>query len=484
MWTGNFRPISLLNTDYKILTKVLAKRLEKVLPKVINADQTGYIKNRYIGENIRLISDIMTYTAEKDIPGIALFLDFKKAFDTIEWDFINSCLEVFNFGPDIQKWVKILYSNVSSCIVNNGFASEIFPLERGVRQGCPLSGLLFVIGIELLARAIKNDDNIKGINVGEKVIKVSLYADDTTVFVRDLDSVVKNVSGLEINTRKTEGMWLGRWKNKTEMPFGFRWPRDPIKALGIFFSYDEDKTSELNFAEKIRNLEKTLNIWKKRNLTLYGKINIVKTFGLSKLIFNASVLVIPEHFIKEIEQIIFEFIWDGKPAKIKKSTIMGEKKQGGLKMIDFNIMNKALKVAWIRRLQSRSDALWKIIPDAVLENLGGISFVSQCNYDVKFLQLNNLPDFYSDILKYWQNTRSAFQKNTSPRNKIIWNNHNIIIDGKTLFYKSWLEKNILRIEDLLDNDGNFLPFNLFSEKFHLQTPFTLYFGLINSVPTP
>ena len=157
---------------------------------------------------------------------------------------------------------------MSSCIVNNGFASERFPLERGVRQGCPLSGLLFVIGIELLARAIKNDDTIKGINVGEKVIKVSLYADDTTVFVQDLYSVArlltllqkfKKLSGLEINTTKTEGMWLGRWKNKTDMPFGFRWPRDPIKALGIFFSYDENKTNELNFAEKIRNLEKTLN---------------------------------------------------------------------------------------------------------------------------------------------------------------------------------------------------------------------------------
>ena len=488
----NLRPISLLNTDYKILTKAIAKRLEKVLPKVINPDQTGYIKNRYIGENIRLISDIMTYTEEQNIPGIALFIDFKKAFDTIEWDFINCCLKAFNFGPDIQNWVKILYNNVSSCIVNNGFASEFFPLERGVRQGCPLSGLLFVIGIELLARAIKNDDNIKGINVGEKVIKVSLYADDTTVFVQDLDSVAhlltllqkfKNLSGLEINTTKTEGMWLGRWKNKSDMPFGFRWPRDPIKALGIFFSYDKNKTNELNFAEKIRNLEKTLNSWKKRNLTLYGKINIVKTFGLSKLIYNASVLVIPEHFIKETEKLIFDFIWDGKPAKIKKSTIIGEKKQGGLKMIDFNIMNKALKVAWIPRLQTRSDASWKIIPEAALENLGGISFLSQCNYDVKFLPFDNLPDFYSDILKYWQNTRFAFQKNTSPRNEIIWNNHNIIIDGKAPFYKSWLEKNILRVEDLLDNNGNFLPFNLFSEKFHLETPFTLYFGLINSVPS-
>ena len=110
-------------------------------------------------------------------------------------------------------------------------------------------------------------------------------------------------------------------------------------------------------------------------------------------------------------------------------------------MIDFNIVNKALKVAWIPRLQSRSDASWKIIPEAALGNLGVISFLSQCNYDVKFLQFNNLPDFYSDLLKYWQNTRSAFHKNTCPHNEIIWNNHNIIIDGKALFvYKSWLEK--------------------------------------------
>ena len=323
----NLRPISLLNTDYKILTKVIAKRLEKVLPKIINPDQSGYIKNRYIGENVRLTSDIMKYTEENNIPGIALFLDFKKAFDTIEWDFINSCLKKFNFGPDIQNWVKILYNNVSSCVLNNGFASEFFSVERGVRQGCPLSGLLFVIGIEILARAIKNDSAIKGIHVGEKEIKVSLYADDTTAFVRDLDSVdhlltlldnFKNLSGLEINTTKSEGLWLGRWKNKTETPFGFRWPRDPIKALGIFFSYDINKTNELNFAEKIRNLEKTLNSWKRRNLTLYGKINIVKTFGLSKLIYNTSVLVIPENFVKEIDKLIFNFIWDGKPAKIKK----------------------------------------------------------------------------------------------------------------------------------------------------------------------
>jgi len=103
-------------------------------------------------------------------------------------------------------------------------------------------------------------------------------------------------------------------------------------------------------------------------------------------------------------------------------------------------MNKALKVAWIPRLQTRSDASWKIIHEAALENLSRISFLSQSNYDVRFLQFNNLPDFCSDILKYWQNTRFAFQKNTSPRNEIIWNNHNIIIDGKHPFIKTGQKK--------------------------------------------
>ena len=250
----NLRPISLLNVDYKILTKAIAKRLEKFLPKIINPDQTGYVKQRYIGENVRLILDLMSYTEEKKLPGAALFIDFRKAFDSIEWSFLIETLNNFNFGPDIQNWVKIFYNNVTSCVLNNGHASEFFVLERGVRQGCPLSGLLFVIAIEVLANAIRNESTIKGIKVGEKEIKVSLYADDTTVFVRDLDSITnllallndfKQFSGLEVNTTKTEGMWLGLWKSNTEAPFGFRWPRDPIKALGIFFSYDSKKQMNL-----------------------------------------------------------------------------------------------------------------------------------------------------------------------------------------------------------------------------------------------
>ena len=141
----NLRPISLLNVDYKILTKVLAKRLEKVLPKLMNADQTGYVKGRYFGENIRLIQDFMFYTYKENLPGMAIFLDFRKAFDTIEWHCLEKVLTHFNFGPNFLQRFKTLHANISSCVLNIGHSSCFFPINRGVRQGCPLSGLLFVI---------------------------------------------------------------------------------------------------------------------------------------------------------------------------------------------------------------------------------------------------------------------------------------------------------------------------------------------------
>ena len=144
------------------------------------------MKGRYIGECIRLILDTMLYTKQKSLPGTAIFLDFEKAFDTIEWNNLQNCLEVFNFGPQLRQWIRVFYSNISSCVLNNGFASEHFSLSRGVRQGCSLSGLLFIIGIEILGNAIINSDNIKGTDDEPgKSVKLTQYADDTTVIVKD-----------------------------------------------------------------------------------------------------------------------------------------------------------------------------------------------------------------------------------------------------------------------------------------------------------
>jgi hypothetical protein len=128
---------------------------------LIEPDQTGYVKGRYIGENLRLISDVLMLSNLKKIPGLLLLIDFEKAFDSIEWDYIDKTLETFNFGPDFRKWVNVFYSNSQSSVLNNGFASEWFYLERSVRQGCPLAPFLFVLVVELLAIAVRSDPDVR-----------------------------------------------------------------------------------------------------------------------------------------------------------------------------------------------------------------------------------------------------------------------------------------------------------------------------------
>ena len=105
----------------KLLKKALALRLEKVLPTIISPNQTGYVKERYIGANRRIVKDMMSFTKKKNIPGLAVFLDFEKAFDSIKWCYLQKCLEAFNFGPQLRQWITVLYNNISSCVLNNGF---------------------------------------------------------------------------------------------------------------------------------------------------------------------------------------------------------------------------------------------------------------------------------------------------------------------------------------------------------------------------
>ena len=139
LYLKNWRPLTLLNTDYKILAKALSNRLIKILPFVVEDDQTGYISGRFIGCNIRLIEDILSQTTKLNITGMLLTIDFEKAFDSIRWDFIRKTLRHFNFGEKFISYVSTLYNNISTTVINNGHISGWFNPKRGVRQGCPFS---------------------------------------------------------------------------------------------------------------------------------------------------------------------------------------------------------------------------------------------------------------------------------------------------------------------------------------------------------
>ena len=145
-------------------------------------------KNWYIGFNIRQIQDIIDYADTFNVEGAILFLDFSKAFDSLEWEFMYLSLEKFGFQKSIIKWLRTLYSNIKGCILNNGWISSLFKINCGICQSCPLSALIFVIAVEILACRIRQDKNIKGIQIKldgrTHSLKLSQLADDTTVFVQ------------------------------------------------------------------------------------------------------------------------------------------------------------------------------------------------------------------------------------------------------------------------------------------------------------
>ena len=381
----NWRPLSLLNCDYKIAAKSIANRIQSTLPKLINNDQTGFIKGRFIGENIRLIDSIINYTNDQSIPGLILLLDFEKAFDTLEWSFVEKTLQHYGFGPSIQKWIQTLYCDIESGVMNNGWMSECFKIERGVRQGCPLSPYLFVLSVEVLASAIRSDQHIKGISVNQKEIKLSQYADDTTLILdgskdaleTSLDVIGKfsKISGLRLNNKKTEALWIGSKARSQDIMFpekGFRWQHLKIKTLGVWLSIEPELTVKLNFNEKKEKVRNLLRNWQYRRLSLLGKIAILKSLIASQLVHVLSPLPTNHQAIKELNGAFYHFLWDGKPDKIKRNIMINDYSNGGLKMIDLFSFNKSLKTIWIKKYLDKTNlGKWKLFFERELGRYGG-----------------------------------------------------------------------------------------------------------------
>ena len=153
----NWRPISLLNVDYKIMAKALATRIQKVISSVINSDQVGYIKGRYIGDNIRTILDILEITKKEVDPGLLVMIDFEKEFDTVSWQFLYKTLDYFNFGPIFKHYINLLCTSPECCVTNNGFHTEFFSNPKRNKTGMSNIGIF----IYLVCRGISNSNSAR-----------------------------------------------------------------------------------------------------------------------------------------------------------------------------------------------------------------------------------------------------------------------------------------------------------------------------------
>ena len=485
----NWRPISLLNVCYKLASSCIAERIKSVLSTLINSDQTGFIPGRYIGENTRLIYDILHYTEEKDIPGILLLIDFEKAFDSVSWDFIKKVLDFFNFGPSITKWINTFYKNITSSVTQNCCLSDSFEIQRGCRQGDPLSPYIFLLCAEILGILVRKNEGITGITIDDTEFLISQYADDTSLILdgtpETLDASLRTLqhfaemSGLNINIDKTKVVWIGKKKYSQDricVKWGLEWGSSRFTLLGIQFSVDLKEMEKMNYKSKFKEIENIIKAWTNHILTPIGKITVIKTLIISKL--NHLFLTIPapnKLNVDKFVKLLFSFIWDDKPDKVKREILSQTHDLGGLKMLDIDAYIKGLKLTWIRRVLKCNSKLIKLLTFTENIDLEKLAYIGPLK------KLNN--PFWREVFECWSELKSK----QSIENKIyfteccIWNNANVKINNNPVTYKSWIEKGVLLINDLLDEKGEFMTYETFEDSFQVNTNFLTYHGLISTI---
>jgi hypothetical protein len=289
----NYRSISLLCSDYKIIAKVLAERMKLVLPFIIHKDQTGFLKDRYIGKNISLIFDTQPYLYKTNKTGYAFLADWEKAYDHIDRPFLEKSLQAFGFGPNFIKWFNLLHKVSNAQVILNGFLTESFDVQSGVRQGCPWAPFLFFVGIEPLACALRNNSTVNGIDLPDgKELLYSGYADDTTLFLSSLEDLHKCVSifniyskysGMKLNLSKSTVIPLGA-ALEHDPPHNFPFKYLPANEDGTLLEVPVSRIHDPNSAWDlmISKLAESIKHWSAQRLSIFGRIHAARSYIGSK----------------------------------------------------------------------------------------------------------------------------------------------------------------------------------------------------------
>ena len=336
----NWRPLSVLNVDYKIIAKALNKRLSKIMLHLIKEEQTCGLKGRNIQLSLMTIRDTIDYINLNNGKAAIVNIDQEKAFDRIEWRYMYAMMERMGIPANFIDWIKVLYSNPLATVNINNFFTQPIKITRGIRQGCPRSPSLYAICAKGLANLIRNNNCIKGVQLPmhKASVKIIQHADDISIFITDpndfheLNTILYTYSegsGSKINKSKTKGLWLGRWKSKVDGPGNFIWSRHKFKILGVFFGNEVDP--EENWDGSFNKIKNVLNRWKGRSLTMKGRAIVVNSLVGSMLSYYGSIISCLEHLKKKNLTILFGiFTGSENRTKLKEKRFVGLEKKVAL----------------------------------------------------------------------------------------------------------------------------------------------------------
>lgn len=340
---GSFRPISVLNIDYRIFTGIMARRMEEILPELIHNDQTGFIRNRQTQDNIRRTLHVINSIHSNNTEALLISVDAEKAFDSVNWEFLYKVLHKFKLHSSIIRTIKALYTSPTARIKINGYLSDSFTLERGTRQGCPWSPLLFALYLEPLAQSIRENPYIKGIALGNREHKLACYADDILVYLGHptnslpelmlLFAQYGQLSGYKINMSKTQTLSYN-YNPPLEIitKYPMVWQAESLKYLGINIPKNQTKLFEFNYIPLNKKIKDDLRRWNLiPYLSYYSRIDSIKMNVLPRLLylFQTLPIEIDQNHFNEWDKMISRYIWEGKKPRISFKTLQLSKDKGG-----------------------------------------------------------------------------------------------------------------------------------------------------------
>ncbi|MCH79404.1 LINE-1 reverse transcriptase like [Trifolium medium] len=418
---SDYRPISLLGCLYKLIAKVLANRLAKVMNSIIAPTQSAFLKGRNLVDGVLVINEVVDLAKKTGKECMVFKVDFEKAYDSVDWGFLEYMLQRFGFCDKWIKWIRACVFAGNLSILVNGSPTAEFNIQRGLKQGDPLAPFLFLLVAEgfggVMKRAVECN-LFKGFSIGADGLAIShlQYADDTLCIgeasVQNLWTIkailrgFHMVSGLKVNFWKSCLMGVNVPSEFLDLACSFLNCRQgviPFKYLGLPVGANPKRLS--TWEPLLDYLNKRLNSWGKKHISFGGRIVLINSVLNSIPIFYMSFLKMPIQVVKLIIQIQRNFLWGGvnggrKISWISWKTVCQEKKEGGLGVRDVRVVNLSLLAKWRWRLLQNERALWKdvlavkygsmVVRSAIFNGVPGLRYASTWWKDI--CAIENLVD--------------------------------------------------------------------------------------------
>jgi hypothetical protein len=388
---SNYRPITVLNTDYKIMTRALTTRLTEAVPDLIHPDQAGFMRGRRIEDQTELVKMVLDNCEANEINGAIVCLDQEKAYDKVRYDFIWKTLDKFDFPKHFTNTIRALYDNGETVIIINGEISNPYKVTRGVQQGDPLSCLIFNLAIESLASMLRSS-NLQGLQIEGDVERLitTLFADDTTVYLSENDSFEKlqeilqkwcRGSGAKFNVKKTIILPMGtpeyrqtvsetRKLNQEQTPISeeIQIAKDgtPVRVLGAYVGNNVDQTAV--WTPTLEKISTKLQQWTKSHPTQDGKHLIISMVIGGQTQYLTRVQGMSTEIETIISRKITKFLWDEASPMVNASTMSSPIEAGEKRILDIKARNEAIELMKLKsylRL-NESHPRWARVADALI----------------------------------------------------------------------------------------------------------------------